>query len=113
LDLTKLRQREEAVGTLQALGELSAPVALGPGKQPADALIVPALRAALRSELGRTLAVAEPAVFGGIAPNRVREPRTSSKKASASRVPDALDRLMAGAYDDDTLDDTDDPPEMP
>jgi hypothetical protein len=118
LDLANLRKREAAVGALQALGELSAPVALALGEQADDKLIVPALRAALRTELGRTLAVAEPVVFGGIGLTRAREAPMFDRRGSAGPAPDALDRLIAGARDDDArdepvTDDTDDDRETP
>ena len=100
-DLASLRKRADAVGMLSALDQTSVPVALGPDQAPNEKLVVPALQAALRGELQRTLGVAAPVLPGVVirgAPGRAASARPNA--------PDALDALLADAPADDEAEDT-------
>ncbi|HEX6571035.1 MAG TPA: hypothetical protein VF055_03360, partial [Steroidobacteraceae bacterium] len=94
-DLAALRERSESVGMLSALQQTSVPLAVEPGEAPNEKLVVPALRAALQSELQRTLGVAAPTTI--VVPGRPR----GARRPSAAPLPDALDELIANTPGDD------------
>lgn len=89
LDLAALRKQAERIGTLAALQQAAAPLALEPGATPDDKLVMPVLQAALRDELHRTLDVA--------VPKRLATPAASRRGARTAARPqaDALDELLA------------------
>ena len=91
-DLAALRERADAVGLLPALQATAVPLAMQPGEAPSEKLVLPTLRAALQGELRRTLGVAAPPKAVIVQPG--------VRRAQAAPMPDALDRLIAGAPPD-------------
>lgn len=89
LNLAAVRRRAGTVGVLAALEQTPVPLVFAPGQAPSPDAAVPALRAALQSEVTRTVGVALPAGGG-----------TVRRRATAPE-PDALDRLIAAAFDPD------------
>ena len=61
LNVDALRKRAGSVGVLAALQETPVPLAFAPGQAPGPDVALPALRAALQSELLRTVSIALPA----------------------------------------------------
>ena len=97
---TSLRR---SVGVLAALDSTAAPLA-SPGRAPSDKIMLPALQAALRGELQRTLEVAVPkkAVLRGAA-----RARTAAGTAAArDALDDLLDTLAVEPADDEGTEDT-------
>jgi hypothetical protein len=102
IDLTALNKRAASVGALAALEQTAVPLALKPGQQPSPDAALPALKNALQGELARTLRVAVPqaSIGGGVIGGGtiVRGGRAERPRAAE---PDALERLIAAAAEDD------------
>ena len=98
LDLASLRKQADSVGVLAALDSTAAPL-VSPGRAPSDKIMLPALQAALRGELQRTLEVAVPkkAVLRGAARGRVAAAATPARDA----LDDLLDALAGEPADDE------------
>ncbi|GAB3504714.1 hypothetical protein MNQ95_14680 [Pseudoxanthomonas daejeonensis] len=100
LDLSAVRKQADSIGVIAALGSTTAPLA-SPGRPPSDKVMLPALQAALRGELQRTLEVA--------APKKAVQRDTRARSGAASRTPvrDALDELLDSLAADERVGDED------
>lgn len=105
IDLAALNKRAASVGVLAALEQTAVPLALKPGQQPSPDAALPALKNALQGELARTLRVAVPQagviVGGGGVIGGGTVVRRGRAEAPRAAEPDALDRLIAEAAQDD------------
>ena len=92
-DLAVLKKRADSVGVLAALEQTRVPLGLKPGEAPNEKLVVPALHAALQTELLRTLGVAAP-------PGKITDRARAAAERGAARAPDGLDALLASLDDE-------------
>lgn len=103
LDLSAVRKQADSIGVLAALAVTASPLA-SPGRAPSDKIMLPALQAALRGELQRTLEVAVPkkTVMRGAARGRAAAAATPARDA----LDELLDSLASEPGDDEGTEDT-------
>lgn len=98
LDLAAVRKQADSLGVVAALGNAAAPLA-SPSRVPSDKIMLPALQAALRGELQRTLQVAMPKKV-------VQRSAARGRAGAAAPGParDALDELLDSLAAGETVD---------